>query len=44
MIVYYSDTSFTNLRNASSKGGYIMYLHKDEKKYAPISWKRFREL
>ena len=39
MIVCYSDASFANLRNASSQGGYIMFLFKDENKFAPISWK-----
>ena len=46
MIVCYSDASFANLRNASSQGGYIMFLYKDEKKFAPYlgNLKRFREL
>ena len=39
MIVCYSDASFANLRNASSQGGYIVFLYKDEKKFAAISWK-----
>ena len=38
MVVCYSDASFANLRNASSQGGY-MFLYKDEKKFASISWK-----
>ena len=42
IIVYYSDALFANLRNASSQGGYIMFLYKDEKKFAPISWKSKR--
>ena len=38
MIVCYSDASFANLCNASSQGGY-MCQYKDEKKFAPKSWK-----
>ena len=37
-IVCYSDASFASFRNASSQGAY-MFLFKDEKKFAPISWK-----
>ena len=36
MIVGYSDASFANLRNASTQGGYIMFLYKDNKMFALI--------
>ena len=36
MIVSYSDASFANLRNASTQGGYIMFLYKDDKMFALI--------
>ena len=36
MIVGYSDASFENLRNASTQGGYIMFLYKDDKMFALI--------
>ena len=39
MVVCYRDVSFANVKNASSQGGYIMFLYKDEEKFAPISWK-----
>ena len=39
IVVCYSDDSFANLRSASSQGGYIMFLYKDEERFAQISWK-----
>ena len=37
-IICFADATFTNLKNSSSQGGYIVFLCKDQKKYAPISW------
>ena len=39
IIICFTDAAFTNLKNLSSQGGYIVFLCKNQKKYIPISWK-----
>ena len=36
-IICFVDADFANLKNSSPQGGYIVFLCKDQKKYAPIS-------
>ena len=38
-ILCFSDAVFANLRNASSQGGFIIFLISNSNRYAPISWK-----
>ena len=38
-IICFSDAAFANLKNGSSQGGFIIFLCKSDKNYAPISWK-----
>ena len=38
-IICFACVAFANLKKSSSQGGYIIFLCKDQKKYAPISWK-----
>ena len=38
-IICFSDAAFANLKNGSSPGGFIIFLSKSDKNYAPISWK-----
>ena len=38
-IICFADAAFANLKNSSSQGAYIVFLCKDQKKYARISWK-----
>ena len=36
-IICFAGVAFANLKKSSSQGGYIIFLGKDHKKYAPIS-------
>ena len=36
-IICFAGVAFANLKKSSSQGGYIIFLGKDQKKYAPIS-------
>ena len=38
-IICFRDAAFANLKNGSSQGGFIIFLCKSDKNYAPISWK-----
>ena len=38
-ILCFSDASFANLKGSSSQGGYVLFLYKDDKTFAPIAWK-----
>ena len=38
-IICFACVAFANLKKSFSQGGYIIFLCKDQKKYAPISWK-----
>ena len=38
-IICFSDAAFVNLKNGSSQGGFIIFLCKSDKNYAPILWK-----
>ena len=37
-IICFSDAAFANLKNGSSQGGFIIFLYKSDKNYAPILW------
>ena len=38
-IIFFSDAAFTNLKNGSSLGGFIIFLYKSDKNYGPVLWK-----
>ena len=38
-IICFIDAAFANLKNGSSQGGFIIFLYKSDKNYAPILWK-----
>ena len=41
-IICLSETSFTNLKGNSSQRGFIIFLYRNEKLFAPIAWKSFK--
>ena len=38
-IICFSDAAFTNFKNASSQGGFIIFLYKSHKIFSLILWK-----
>ena len=38
-IICFRDAAFANLKNVLSQGGFIIFLCKSDKNYAPILWK-----